>query len=75
MSHVTDRRQLSAALTLYDAIRRPRVDQLVRETFAQGKEHHLPDGPEQEQRDARLSRSWKEAYDPKANDPWYVCNV
>jgi salicylate hydroxylase len=72
LSHVHDREQLSPALALYDAIRRPRVDQLVRETFAQGKEHHLPDGPEQQQRDARLARSWMPEHGPRSGEPWYA---
>ena len=71
LSHVERVSQLGPALTLYDAVRRPRVDQLVRETFAQGIEHHLPDGAEQEERDKRLSRSMLTEFGPESNNPWY----
>lgn len=71
LAHVHNSRQLAPALALYDAIRRPRVDQLVRETFAQGEEHHLPDGLEQKQRDERLARSMLPEYGPESDHPWY----
>lgn len=57
LSHVHSTHQIPAAMALYDTIRRPRIDQLVRETFAQGKEHHLSDGKEQRERDELLARS------------------
>lgn len=59
LSKVRRRNQIVAAMTMYDSIRRPRVDQLVRETFRQGKEHHLQDGPEQIKRDSLLSKSFE----------------
>ena len=59
LAKVSRRDQLPAAIEMYDAVRRPRVDQLVRETFRQGREHHLPDGPEQEERDVLLKRSFE----------------
>ena len=71
LSHVSDPSQLTPALALYDAVRRPRVNQLVRETFAQGVEHHLPDGLEQEQRDKRLARSTLPEFGPESEHPWY----
>ncbi|KAJ8117400.1 hypothetical protein OPT61_g1401 [Boeremia exigua] len=70
LSHVHEPAQLSAALALYDAVRRPRVDQLVRETFAQGTENHLSDGPEQEIRDKQLARSTLPEFGPKSDTPW-----
>lgn len=59
LSKVRRRDQISDAMEMYDSIRRPRVDQLVQETFKLGKEHHLPDGPEQVKRDQFLSRSFE----------------
>ena len=54
----------------YEAIRRPRASQI--QLMSRGKEvrNHLPDGPEQQQRDAELARgeplrdsAWLYAYD------------
>lgn len=59
LSKVTRRDQIGAAMAMYDSIRRPRIDQLVQETFKQGKEHHLVDGPEQVKRDMLLSKSFE----------------
>lgn len=59
LSKVRRRDQIPAAMTMYDAIRRPRVDRLVQETFNQGKEHHLPDGIEQIHRDRLLSQAFE----------------
>ncbi|KAK2753228.1 hypothetical protein FQN54_007919 [Arachnomyces sp. PD_36] len=70
LSKVHRREQIPSAMAMYDAIRRPRVDQLVRETFAQGKEHHFPDGPEQRHRDQLLSRSMEEDGGPDSKNPW-----
>lgn len=70
LSHVWNPAQLPQALALYDRTRRPRVDQLVRETFAQGKEHHLADGEEQKRRDERLARSMDDEYGPESDYPW-----
>lgn len=61
LSKVQHRDQIADAIKMYDSIRRPRVDQLVRETFKQGKEHHLPDGPEQVKRDLLLSKSFEKS--------------
>ena len=59
LSHVSSTKQIPNAMDLYDTIRRPRLDQLVRETFLQGYEHHLPDGEEQVARDLRLAESFE----------------
>ncbi|KAI9649951.1 hypothetical protein NHQ30_002536 [Ciborinia camelliae] len=61
LSRVKRKSQISPAMEMYDTIRRPRVDQLVKETFEQGKEHHLPDGIEQVKRDELLSKSFETA--------------
>jgi len=73
LSKVQLRDQISAAMIMYDAIRRPRVDQLVKETFKQGEEHHLPDGIEQVRRDQRLSKSFQIAVNGSQRDnvTWY----
>ncbi|KAF2203260.1 putative monooxygenase [Delitschia confertaspora ATCC 74209] len=70
LSKVRRADQLSPALAMYDAIRRPRVDQLVRETFLQGEEHHLADGEEQKRRDEHLAKSMMDEYGPESETPW-----
>lgn len=70
LAHVGGLEQLGPALALYDSLRRSRVDKLVRETFAQGTEHHLPDGDAQRQRDEQLAHSWMEDYGPESDKPW-----
>lgn len=59
LARVSSKQQIPRAIDMFDAIRRPRLDQLVRETFLQGHEHHLPDGEEQVARDLRLAESFK----------------
>lgn len=78
LSKVQRRDQISAAMMMYDGIRRPRIDRLVKETFKQGKEHHLPDGMEQVKRDQLLSKSFETpVYGLEGTSPtWYeaLCN-
>ena len=70
LARVQRKDQIPAAMHLYDAIRRPRVDELVSETFAQGKEHHLPDGDEQVKRDSLLARSMEATESTNGKLPW-----
>lgn len=70
LSKVNRRDQISAAMAMYDAIRRPRIDQLVQETFKQGKEHHLADGAEQVKRDLLLRKSFEKP--TNGEKTWYV---
>lgn len=72
LAKVHRKEQIPSAMAMYDTIRRPRVDQLVRETFAQGKEHHLSDGPEQQHRDQLLRRSMEGDGGPGSRNPWYA---
>lgn len=73
LAKVERRSQISAAMDMYDSIRRPRVDQLVKETFEQGKEHHLSDGIEQVRRDHLLSKSFETAVNAshEGGTTWY----
>ncbi|KAF2212642.1 hypothetical protein CERZMDRAFT_111727 [Cercospora zeae-maydis SCOH1-5] len=53
--------QLPAALKLYEQLRKIRGETIVRETFAQRNDFHMPDGPEQQKRDElMLSQLGKE---------------
>ena len=46
-----------AALQRYETIRRPRAVRVQQLSRVRGKMYHLPDGPEQEQRDQELAQS------------------
>jgi salicylate hydroxylase len=60
-----DRAALPEALARYDALRRPRASRV--QLMSRGREvrNHLPDGPEQQQRDAELARG-----DPLRESAW-----
>jgi salicylate hydroxylase len=60
-----DRASAPAALQRYEAIRRPRANQV--QVMSRGRElrNHLPDGPEQAQRDAELANG-----DPLRQSAW-----
>ncbi|KAL2844755.1 FAD binding domain protein [Aspergillus pseudoustus] len=51
LGHMKSKSQLPAILRLYEALRKERGEAIVRETFKQRHDFHLPDGPEQEKRD------------------------
>ncbi|KAL4800234.1 FAD binding domain protein [Aspergillus venezuelensis] len=51
LGHLTDRSQLPSILKLYESLRKNRGEAIVRETFKQRRDFHLPDGPDQEKRD------------------------
>jgi salicylate hydroxylase len=48
---ITSKAQLPQALRLYESLRKARGEAIVRETFKQRHDFHLPDGEEQEARD------------------------
>jgi salicylate hydroxylase len=69
-----DRDSVPEALQRYEAIRRPRTSQV--QVMSRGREvrNHLPDGPEQQRRDAELANgdplrdsAWLYGYDPEAD--------
>lgn len=51
LSHLGSRSELPACLKLYERLRKRRGEAIVRETFAQRKDFHMVDGPEQVERD------------------------
>ncbi|OAL35645.1 hypothetical protein AYO20_05026 [Fonsecaea nubica] len=51
LSYVKTREQLLWAITLYERLRKPRSEKIARETFLQREAFHMPDGPEQRERD------------------------
>ncbi|HET7527044.1 MAG TPA: FAD-dependent monooxygenase [Burkholderiaceae bacterium] len=63
--HGVEREALPAALQRYEALRRPRASRV--QTMSRGREvrNHLPDGPQQQQRDAELARG-----DPLRDSAW-----
>lgn len=59
LSHITHAAQLPQATQMYESIRQRRTKKLHEITFQQGEEFHLPDGPEQEERDRLLAKSFE----------------
>ena len=59
LSRVTHAAQIPLATQLYESIRQQRTEKLHEITFQQGEEFHLLDGPEQEERDRLLAKSFE----------------
>lgn len=59
LSRVTHAAQLPSATQLYETLRQQRTQKLHEITFQQGEEFHLLDGPEQEERDRLLAKSFE----------------
>lgn len=59
LSRVTHAAELPLATQLYESIRQRRTQKLHEITFQQGEKFHLLDGPEQEERDRLLARSFQ----------------
>lgn len=51
VGQVQDGHQLKHAVRLYEKVRKERGERVARETFLQRHQFHMPDGPEQEERD------------------------
>lgn len=54
--HLTDKSGLPECLKKFETLRKARGERIVRETFKQRKDFHMRDGPDQEERDARMLR-------------------
>ncbi|KAI2469618.1 FAD binding domain protein [Annulohypoxylon bovei var. microspora] len=54
LKYVTSRDKLTPALEMYQQLRKTRGEGIAKEALGQRDSFHLPDGPEQEQRDALL---------------------
>jgi salicylate hydroxylase len=68
LGKMKNKEQLPAALRLYENLRKKRGEAIVRETFKQRYDFHMPNGPEQEARDKLfLSRLGKE---DETNEPF-----
>ncbi|KUI67902.1 3-hydroxybenzoate 6-hydroxylase [Cytospora mali] len=52
LGHVKSKDQVHQALKMYEKLRKARGEAIVKETFRQRHDFHLPDGPEQEARDS-----------------------
>lgn len=60
LGHLGSRADLRPCLLLYERLRKQRGEAIVRETFAQRDDFHMPNGPEQEARDAFMLRKMKD---------------
>lgn len=65
LSKVHSKDQLPNAMAMYERLRKERGEWIVRETLIHREGFHLPDGPEQIERDRLLSRSF-ELVDPSS---------
>ena len=52
LGHVTTKDQVEDAVDLYERLRKTRGEPIVKQTFEQRNSFHMPDGLEQEKRDA-----------------------
>ena len=52
LAYVTSKNQVREAVTSYEQLRKARGEAIVKQTFEQRDAFHMPDGPEQESRDA-----------------------
>ncbi|GKZ28618.1 hypothetical protein AbraIFM66950_010300 [Aspergillus brasiliensis] len=66
LGHLKQKSDLPAILRLYEKLRKSRGEAIVRETFKQRNDFHMPDGPEQEKRDqlflSQLGKELKGAF-------------
>ena len=62
--------QLPSALKLYERLRKTRGETIARETFAQRDDFHMPDGPQQEARDALMLSKLGKPIDCKFPARW-----
>lgn len=67
--------QLPQALELYQTLRKKRGEAIVSETFAQRKDFHMMNGPEQESRDALMLSKLGGDIDVKFPSRWQCPEV
>lgn len=69
------RSQLPEAMNVYQHIRKTRGEAIVKETFAQRDDIHLPDGPEQQARDKLMLSKLGKEIDCKFPSRWQCPEV
>ena len=62
-------------MQLYERLRKKRGEAIVRETFAQRADFHMPDGPKQEARDALMLLKLGKEIDCKFPSRWQCPEV
>ncbi|EME39558.1 FAD-binding monooxygenase-like protein [Dothistroma septosporum NZE10] len=75
LSAIESQSQLPAALELYEQLRKKRGEAIVRETFAQRKAFHMPDGDEQAKRDELMLSKLGKHIDCKFPSRWQCPEV
>jgi salicylate hydroxylase len=70
LAAVKSKDQLPDALHLYERLRKKRGEAIVRETFAQRHDIHMPDSPEQEARDQLMLSKLGKSIDCKFPIRW-----
>lgn len=75
LSNMDSKEQLPARLQLYERLRKARGEAIAAETFAQRKDFHMCDGPEQEARDALMLSVLGKEIDVKFPSRWQCPEV
>lgn len=70
LAALQSKQQLPQALALYEKLRKKRGEAIVRETFAQRKDFHMVNGPEQEARDELMLSQLGKDIDIKFPSRW-----
>ena len=70
LGYVTSKDQVREAVTLYERLRKARGEAIVKQTFEQRDSFHMPDGPEQEKRDALFRSQLGEKVNAKFPSRW-----
>lgn len=70
LAALSNKAQLPRALSLYEQLRKKRGEAIVRETFAQQHDFHMPDGEEQRKRDQLMLSTIGKQIDCKFPSRW-----
>ena len=72
LSYAEGKKKLPWAITLYESLRKPRSERIVRETFNQRDAFHMPEGPEQKERDRIFASQLGRVISQKFPSRWWV---
>ncbi|KAI1371043.1 FAD binding domain protein [Hypoxylon crocopeplum] len=75
LKYVTSRDKIAPALEMYQQLRKARGEAIAKEALGQRDSFHLPDGPEQEQRDAVFAASLGKDPTPHFPSRWTCPSV
>jgi salicylate hydroxylase len=70
LAYVKGKKQVKEAVRMYERLRKARGEAIVKQTFEQRNAFHMPDGPEQEKRDALFTSQLGKEIDVKFPSRW-----